>query len=101
MVHVTCDLCGKQLRQGDDHFVVKLEVYPAHDPTEITEADLDSDHMEEISQLLCQAEDLSEAEQVVPTTQHRRYDLCSGCREKFLRDPLGREVPQKLDFSDN
>src|SRR5689334_18974040 len=45
MLHVTCDFCGKELRPGDDpHYVVKIEAYAAHDPAEITEADLDDDH---------------------------------------------------------
>src|SRR5689334_12666344 len=57
MLHVTCDLCGKELRPGEDHhYVVKLEVFAAHDPAEITEADLDDDHMEAVSQLLREME---------------------------------------------
>src|SRR5262249_32279753 len=40
MLRVTCDLCGKEIRAGEDHrFVVKIEAYAAHDPDEITEAD--------------------------------------------------------------
>ena len=35
MLHVTCDLCGKELRPGEDHrYVVKLEVFAAPDPAE-------------------------------------------------------------------
>ena len=103
MLHVTCDLCGKELRPGEDHhYVVKLEVFAAHDPAEITEADLDDDHMEAVSQLLRDmedsAEDLGLAE---PLTQHLRYDLCPECRSRFLRDPLGKETAQKFDFSKN
>ena len=53
MLHVTCDLCGKEIRPGDDHrYVVKIEVYSANDPAEITEADLEEDHMEAVSQML-------------------------------------------------
>ena len=102
MLHVTCDLCGKQIRHGNDqHFILKLEVFAAQDPCELTESDLDSDHMEEICELLNQAIDLHEAEEILPTTQQRRYDLCRDCREKYLRDPLHREIAQKLDFSEN
>ena len=53
MLHFTCDLCGKELRPGEDQrFVVKIEAFAAHDPAELTEEDLDEDHMEAISQLL-------------------------------------------------
>jgi hypothetical protein len=53
MLHVTCDLCGKEIRPGEDgRHVVKIEVFAAHDPAEITEADLEADHMEAVSELL-------------------------------------------------
>ncbi len=41
MLHVTCDLCGKELQASEDHYIVKIEVFAAHDPAGITEADLD------------------------------------------------------------
>lgn len=102
MVHVTCDLCGNILQQGmDQHFVVHLEVYSAHDPTQLNEDDLDRDYVDELNEMLSQASTLEEAEQLVPTTQQRHFDLCMECKEKFLRDPLHRESDLKLDFSEN
>ena len=103
MLHVTCDLCGKVLRPGDDqHYVVKVEVFAAQDPAEITEADLDEDHMEAVSELLREMEDsLGGADDLEQATQHFRYDLCPRCRQKFARDPLGKEAAQKFDFSEN
>lgn len=102
MLHVTCDLCGKELRPGDDHrYVVKIEVFAAHDPAELTEADLDEDHMEAVSQLLREMEEGLEGPDVEPAHQNYRYDLCPRCRAKFLRDPLGKEAAQKFDFSEN
>ena len=103
MLHVTCDLCGKVLRPGDDeHFVVKVEVFAAQDPAAITEADLDEDHMEAVSELLREMEDnLGEGDGLEEPTQHFRYDLCPECHKKFLRDPLGKDLAQKFDFSKN
>src|SRR5438132_14071117 len=103
MVHVTCDLCGKEMRPGDDHrFVIKIEVYTAHDPAVLTEADLDEDHMEAVSQLLRDEEDqLGETDDPTPPHKNFRYDLCPECHKKFVRDPLGREAAQKFDFSEN
>ena len=57
MLHVTCDHCGKQMRAGEDRYVVKIEVFAAHDPAEITEADLEEDHMEAVSELLREMEE--------------------------------------------
>ena len=99
MLHVTCDHCGKQLRAGEDHYVVKIEVFAAHDPAEITEEDLEEDHMEAVSELLRELEGTQEA--VEPTSRHFRYDLCPACRQRYLRDPLSRESAQKFDFSEN
>ena len=76
MLHVTCDHCGKQLRAGEDHYVVKIEVFAAHDPAEITEEDLEEDHMEAVSQLLREMEESEDADAVEPASRHFRYDLC-------------------------
>jgi hypothetical protein len=98
MVHFSCDLCGKDLLDGTDgRYVVQIEVYAAHDPSELTEDDLDADHLEEIGQLL--AEEGPDAEPA-PAFKKLSYDLCPSCHKKFLADPLGREL-QKFDFSEN
>jgi hypothetical protein len=103
MLHVTCDLCGKELLPGDDHrYVVKIEVFAAYDPAEITDADLDDDHMEAVSQLLNEIDEgLAEPDEETPSYKSFRYDLCPNCHKKFLRDPLGKEAAQKFDFSEN
>jgi hypothetical protein len=103
MHHITCDLCGKEVLPGEDHrFVVKIEVFAAHDPAEITDADLDEDHLEAVSQLLRDVEDnLVEEPDLAPAYKKLRYDLCPDCQKKFLRDPLGKEAAQKFDFSEN
>jgi hypothetical protein len=103
MLHITCDLCGKDIVPGVIHrYVVKIEVFAAHNPAELTDADLDEDHMEEISQLLLDAEDhLVDPDEAAPAFKHFRYDLCPACHKKFVVDPLGKEAAQKFDFSEN
>lgn len=103
MLHVTCDLCGRELCPGQDHrYVVKMEVFAAHDPAKITEADLDDDHMEAVSELLREMDDnIEDPELVEPVYKHFRFDLCPECHKRFLRDPLGKESAQKFDFSKN
>jgi hypothetical protein len=98
MLHFSCDLCGKDLLAvADNRYVVKMEVYAAHDPAELIEEDLDADHLEEISQIL--ADENGDCEPA-PAYKKLRYDLCSACHKRFLADPLGREA-QKFDFSEN
>jgi hypothetical protein len=102
MVHITCDLCGKGLQPGEDQrYVVKIEAYAVHDPAEITEADLDDDHMDVVSQLLQEEEDNEGTLELVEPYKNFRYDLCPECHTKYVRDPMAREVAQKLDFSKN
>ena len=102
MLHYSCDLCGKELLVEEDlRYVVKLEVYAADDPLEITEEDLEEDHMEEISQLIKQMDDMDEQELEDQVYKSFRFDLCPECHKKFLKDPLGREAARSIDFSKN
>jgi hypothetical protein len=90
------------MRPGQDRFVIKMEVFAAHDPAEITEADLDEDHMEAVSEILQDIENgLDDVDLAGPLNKHFRYDLCPECHKKFVRDPLGKETAQKFDFSKN
>ena len=103
MQHFSCDVCGKHLRPDDERrYVVEMEVFAAHDPAELTEDDLDQDHMDEISQLLQEQEELGiEPEAPAATFKKLRYDLCQSCHKQFLRDPLNKEASQKFSFSEN
>jgi hypothetical protein len=105
MLHITCDLCGKELRAGQEHYVVKIEVFAQHDPALLTEEDLEEDHMEAVSQLLREMDDAEAAEAINPVRQNLRYDLCPDCRQRYLLNPLhkdlSKEVAQKFDFSEN
>ena len=101
MLHYTCDQCGKELHSTEDQrYVVKMEACAAHDPTEITDADLDEDHMEAVSQLL-QDEDENLDDELIAPNKNFRFDLFAECHKRFLRDPLGREHAQKFHFSKN
>ena len=99
MVHFTCDLCGKDLGAADPRFVVKIAAYPGFDPDQITEDDLEDDHMEAVAEVL-----RSEAYQDGDAKQadgYRgfRYDLCPSCHQKFLKDPIGRDLSRAFDLS--
>jgi hypothetical protein len=102
MLHYSCDLCGKELLVEEDlRYVAKIEVYAAYDPLEITEEDLDEDHMEEISELLKNMEHMDEQELEDQVYKSFRFDLCPECQKKFLKDPLSREANRSIDFSKN
>lgn len=101
MLHITCDHCGRSLEACETHFVVRVEIFAAPDPLTMTEADLDIDHMEAVSQSLDELEEAGYPESADLGAHELRFDLCRGCRARYLRDPLGRDNAQKLHFSEN
>lgn len=77
-------------------FVVRMEVFAAHDTADLTDDDLGGDYLEEIGDLL----GIDTEPDLSPAYAKMRYDLCPECHKKFLADPLSREAP-KFDFSEN
>jgi hypothetical protein len=101
MLHITCDHCGRSLEASETRFVVRVEIFAAHEPVAITDADFDVDHMEAVSQTLEEMEVAGYPEPCDPGAHELRFDLCLGCRKRYLRDPLGKDNAQKLHFSEN
>lgn len=98
MIHFTCDVCGKELRPGQQQrFVIKIEAAPAQAPGELTEEDLDEDNLEAVSQILQESESL----ELPAARQHFRFDLCCECHRRFLVDPLGKKQNLSLFASEN
>ncbi|MFV0444447.1 MAG: hypothetical protein ACK5Q5_12830 [Planctomycetaceae bacterium] len=100
MMQFTCDLCGRMIAR--ERFEAKLEVAAAFDPDEITGEDLDGDHLQSIADELDELEDTSQFEIAETGPKKFRFDLCSQCLERFLKDPLGRESFRRFKlFSQN
>jgi hypothetical protein len=92
-----CDRCGATLLvDADVRYQVKIEVYAAYDPLEITPADLQRDLESEMAAALEAAEALDP--QTLENQVYKRFefDLCPDCQKKFLRDPLGSNPPEDL-----
>jgi hypothetical protein len=79
-----------------------MEVYAAVGDGSVA-MDGDRDHLEEIHEVLERLDDLdpNDVQLGEDVYQQLRFDLCSECRQKFLRDPLGRRLAAQLDFSKN
>ena len=101
MLHFSCDICGKDLPEGTTRYVVKMEAFSATDPAQLTDDDLDADHVEEMAQILSEMEDGEPAPELLPTCQKLRFDMCPGCYRKFVKDPLCRDAATRFDFSEN
>ncbi len=102
MIRYCCDLCKRELDPEQDlRYVVKMEVYAAFDPMMVEEADDDRDHLQEIQEILERLED-AESDQIGEDVyQQMRFDLCSDCHKKFVRNPLGQETARAFNFSEN
>jgi len=99
MLHHTCDLCGQRIDDG--RFIIRLEVFPAFDPEEITEADLDQDNLEEISEMLAEMDLTGELHLDDCEPRTFRYDLCRDCCQEYRKDPLALHRPRRMKFSEN
>jgi len=100
MVLISCDLCGKEIQpETSRYYVVRMEVL-TRGKTELADEDLADDNLEAVSQLLQDADDDELGYQEAPVRQTMKFDLCSNCRTKFVKDPLNRES-FSLDFSSN
>jgi len=102
MLHFSCDVCGKDLPNQTTRYVVKMEAFAATNPAQLTDDDLDTDHVEEMAQLLNEIEDGDRpAPEELPVCSKLRFDLCIVCYRKFVKDPLGRDSATRFDFSEN
>ena len=100
MIHFTCDYCQQTIDpERELRYVVRMEVYAALDVSD-ADAESDRDHLEEIEDILERLADETDPEISEEVYRHVRYDLCSECRQRFLRNPLGRRAAE-FDFSNN
>lgn len=101
MLHYTCDGCKRLINpERELRYVVRVEVYAALDST-VEDADDERDHLQEIQDILERLDD-AEDEQISDDVYHqKRYDMCSECRARYVKNPLGRLAMQELGFSQN
>ena len=102
MIHYSCDRCKRPLDPSEDlRYAVTIEVQAVMDPLDVDEAEDDRDHLLEIQEILERLDD-AESEMIGNDIyQKRRHDLCAECYRKFIKNPLGREAPAHLGFSQN
>jgi hypothetical protein len=101
MIHYSCDCCKRSLSDEDLRYVVRMEVYAAFEQNPFQEIDNDRDHLHEIQDILERADDLNDDAVAPEVYDQMRFDLCSECRKKFVKHPLGRELTELVAFSKN
>lgn len=103
MIHYSCDRCGRPIDPQDDmRYIVRLEVEAIMAPLEdqVVE-DEDRDHLMELHEIIERSESGTESLTVDGDVRRERFDLCSECHRKFIRNPLGKDSAKQLDFSNN
>lgn len=94
MAGFCCDTCGKPLLVDSDvRYLVKIEVFAAYDPMELTEEDIRRDHMAEIRKLAEKLSSMDPAQLEDQVYKSFTFDLCPECQREYLKDPLPKQEP--------
>ena len=101
MIHYTCDCCKRPLDPENDlRYVVKMEVYASLDTAD-DGLDGDEDHLQEIQDILERMDEIEDERLGDDVYQQFRFDLCSACRKRFIKNPLSAPTVAHFDFSKN
>ncbi len=99
MLHFTCDMCGKKIR--NERYTVDIEVAAAFDPDELTAAHLEDDHLQLIAQEIDALDSTAEFELLDTGPKKLKFDLCDTCCQTYLKSPLHRQPLGRPKFSHN
>ena len=93
MAGFCCDLCGKPLLVDSDvRYVVKIEVFAAYDPMELTVEDLKRDRLKEIRELVRRLSEMEPQELEDQVYKSFTFDMCPECQKTYLKDPLRKDT---------
>jgi hypothetical protein len=87
MITHICDRCYRPLAKKNPRYVVKIQVYAAADPLEITAEDLKAPQMD-LQEAMAKAAEQTEAEAMRDVYVELQYDLCRPCQQAYLRQPM-------------
>jgi len=86
---LTCDGCGKALLADEPaRYVVRIQVFAAYDPLELTPDDLAGNHRAEIQALLNRLAKADPQELEDSIYKEFVFDLCMACQRRYLARPL-------------
>ena len=89
MTNFACDLCGRPVPLGDEpRYVVRIQVFAAADPMELTADDLKRDLRAELRDLVRRMENLDPEKAQDQVHREFTFELCPACHAEYLKDPL-------------
>jgi CRISPR/Cas system-associated protein Cas7 (RAMP superfamily) len=93
---ISCDACGAGLLiESEVRYLVKIEVYAAYDPLELTGQDLSRDHRANMAQLIESMKGMDPRELEDQVYKKFQFDLCPVCQREYLKDPLRFTPPTR------
>jgi len=101
MIHYSCDRCKREINPDQDlRYILRMEIEAADDqmPGEVVD---DLDHLQDLEDLLETNDDYASSPLGEELYQRKRYDLCSDCYRRFMKNPLGKETSAPFGFSKN
>jgi hypothetical protein len=102
MIHYSCDRCKRSIDPDLElRYIVRLEIQAAMEPLNNEESDDDRDHLLEIQEILNELESETDAAVSDSIYQRRSFDLCKECYRKFVKNPVGRDLPTSIGYSKN
>jgi hypothetical protein len=103
MIHYTCDRCRRDIDTDTEvRYSVEIEVTAVFDCSPDVPSDLeDTDHLLELHEILERLDDEPVVSPRDTGNCKRQFDLCSDCHKVYLRNPLAREMPVTIQFSEN
>ncbi len=100
MIHYSCDSCGRSI--SEQRFAVRIEVAAMFDPDELTVADLEVDHLDQIAETLAAMESTADFKVEETGPKQMQYDLCRTCACRYMQSPLGaKRSSVRTNYSQN
>ena len=90
---LVCDRCGETLLADSDvRYKLKMEIFAAYDPMEVSPSDLKRDLESELSSLITEMEKMDPQKLEDQVYKRFDFDICPECQEQILRNPLGLNI---------
>ena len=103
MIHYTCDRCHRTIDADVEmRYSLDVQINPVGESDREYAIDPDADHLLELHEML---EQMDEAEEVQGSSichcGQQHFDLCRDCFNAYMRNPLARDFPVSIGFSEN
>jgi hypothetical protein len=101
MLHFTCDRCKRPIDTDNElrySIQVRVEIFMGCYQSTSHE---DLDPLDQVADELQLLQDESDVEQAARLHSGQTFDLCSSCYRAYIKNPLAREMPLPMGFSEN